>query len=256
MGKEHRLVERRQEIIEAVGEAGKLSVTQLSKRFDVSEVTIRQDLQELHDQGFLLRTRGGAVSSNKMPEMSFDMRQQQHAALKAAIGREAAALVGHGDTVFVDASTTTHAMIPHLKKLPELTVVTNSLRVALAFLDAPQIQVSLPGGHLRRESISLVGLTSDSPMPSINIQTGFFGARGLTLEEGLTDVNLNEVNLKRRMIESCRQVVALLDSLKWGKVAAYTFADLQQINTVVSDSNVPKDLLKALRKNGVEVKLA
>ena len=81
MGKEHRLAERRQEIIEAVGKAGKLSVTRLSERFDVSEVTIRQDLQELHDQGFLLRTRGGAVSSNKMPEMSFDMRQQQHPGL-------------------------------------------------------------------------------------------------------------------------------------------------------------------------------
>jgi DeoR/GlpR family transcriptional regulator of sugar metabolism len=255
LGKEHRLVERRQEIIDAVGKAGKLSVAQLSDHFDVSEVTIRQDLQELHDQGFLLRTRGGAVSSKRMPEMSFDMRQQQNAAEKARIGHAAAALVSNGDTLFLDASTTAHAMIPLLKKFSELTVVTNSLKVALAFLDAPQIQVTLPGGHLRRESISLVGLTDDSPMPPINIQTGFFGARGLTLEEGLTDVNMNEVALKRRIIQSCRQVVALVGSHKWGKVAAYTFARLPQIDMIITDPNASKDLVKGFKDNNIEIKV-
>lgn len=255
MGKEHRLVERRKEIVEAVGKADKLTVAQLSERFDISEVTIRQDLQALHDQGFLLRTRGGAVASNKMPEMSFDMRQQQNAAMKARFGKAAADLVNDGDTIFLDASTTAHAMIPHLKKFSELTVVTNSLKVAMAFLDAPQIQVTLPGGHLRRESISLVGLTNDSPMPPINIQAGFFGARGITLEEGLTDVNINEVALKRRIIESCRQVVALVDSRKWGKVAAYTFARLPQIDVIISDHSAPKDLIKKFKSNQIEVTL-
>ncbi len=255
MGKEHRLAERRQEIVEVVRKVGKISVAELSERFDTSEVTIRQDLQELHEQGFLLRTRGGALSANKMPEFSFDVRQQQNAAQKARIGKAAAAMVNDGDTIFLDASTTAHAIIPHLKKFSELTVVTNSLKVALAFLDTPQIQVTLPGGHLRRESISLVGLTSDSPMPSINIQTGFFGARGITLEEGLTDVNLNEVALKRRILESCRQVVAMIDAQKWGRVAAYTFAKLPQIDTVISDKKAPKDLVSLFHENHVEVKL-
>jgi len=255
LGKEHRLVERRKDIVDAVGKADKLTVAQLSERFDVSEVTIRQDLQALHDQGFLLRTRGGAVSSNKMPEMSFDMRMQQNAAMKSRFGKYAAELVNDGDTIFLDASTTSHAMIPHLKKFSELTVATNSLKVALAFLDAPQIQVTLPGGHLRRESISLVGLTNDSPLPPINIQFGFFGARGLTLEEGLTDVNINEVAMKRRIIESCRQVIALVDSQKWGKVAAYTFARLPQIDRIITDLNAPKDLIKRFRDNQIEVTL-
>lgn len=255
MGKEHRLVERRQEIVEAVGKADKLTVAQLSERFGVSEVTVRQDLQALHDQGFLLRTRGGAVSSNKMPEMSFDMRQQQNAAMKARFGKAAAGLVNDGDTIFLDASTSAHAIILYLKKFSELTVVTNSLKVALAFLDVPQIQVVLPGGHLRRESISLVDLTNDNPMSPINIQFGFFGARGLTLEEGVTDVNFNEVALKRRIIESCRQVVAIVDSQKWGKVAAYTFARLPQIDMVISDPDAPKDLVKGFRDNQIEVTL-
>ncbi|MBI1878286.1 MAG: DeoR/GlpR transcriptional regulator, partial [Chloroflexi bacterium] len=190
MGKEHRLAERRQNILAALEEVGQLSVLDLSARFDVSEVTIRQDLQALNDQGLLLRTRGRAFATSVMPEFSFDVRQQQQAAQKRRIGQAAASLVNHGDTIFLDASTTAQTIIPHLKTLSELTVITNSLKAALSLLDAPQILVILPGGNLRRESISLVGQPPDILLDGINVQFGFFGARGVTVEEGLTDVNL------------------------------------------------------------------
>lgn len=256
MGKAHRLTERRQQIIETVGKYGQLSVTELSRKLDVSEVTIRHDLQALSDQGFLLRTRGSAVSTNKMPEFSFDVRQQQFAAQKRRIGKAAAALVHNGDTIFLDASTTVHAIIPYLKELPELTVLTNSIRAAMSFLDSPHIQVILRGGYLRRESISVVGLNFDDLLSGINIQTGFFGSRGLTVENGLTDVNLNEVEMKRKMVESCRQVISLLDSRKWGKVAAYTFAGLDKINTIITDKDAPKDLVKQIKNHQVKIILA
>lgn len=253
MGKAHRLTERRQQIVEIIGKLGQFSVTELSRKLDVSEVTIRHDLQALSDQGFLLRTRGRAVSTNKMPEFSFDVRQQQYAAQKRRIGKAAAALVHNGDTIFLDASTTAHAVIPYLKEFPELTVLTNSLRAAMAFLDSPQIQVVLRGGYLRRESISVVGLNFDDMLSGINIQTGFFGSRGLTIENGLTDVNLNEVEMKRRMVAACGQVVATVDSRKWGKVAAYTFAGLDQVQTIITDKDAPKDLVRKIRKDIVKV---
>ena len=255
MGKEHRLTERRQQIVETISKYGQLSVTELSKKLDVSEVTIRHDLQALSDQGFLLRTRGRAVSTNKMPEFSFDMRQQQYAAQKRRIGKAASALVHHGDTIFLDASTTAHAIIPYLKEFHELTVLTNSLRAAMAFLDSPQIQVVLRGGYLRRESISVVGLKFDDMLSGINIQTGFFGSRGLTVENGLTDVNLDEVEMKRTMVDNCRQVVATVDSRKWGKVAAYTFAGLDKIHTIITDKDAPGDIVKQIKKNQVKVTL-
>jgi DeoR/GlpR family transcriptional regulator of sugar metabolism len=255
LGKAHRLTERRQQIVEVIGKSGQLSVTELSRKLDVSEVTIRHDLQALSDQGFLLRTRGSALSTNRMPEFSFDVRQQQYAAQKRRIGKAAAALVHNGDTIFIDASTTAHAIIPYLKDFPELTVLTNSIRAAMSFLDSPQIQVILRGGYLRRESISVVGLNFDDMLSGINIQTGFFGSRGLTVENGLTDVNLNEVEMKRKMVESCRQVVATVDSRKWGKVAAYTFARLDQIHTVISDKDAPKDLVRQIRKDKVDTLL-
>jgi DeoR/GlpR family transcriptional regulator of sugar metabolism len=253
LGKEHRLPERRQQILEAVQNVGQLSVIELSDRFDVSEVTIRQDLQALSEQGFLLRTRGGAVSVNTMPEFSFDVRQQQYAAQKAQIGLAAANLVSYGDTIFLDASTTVHAIIPHLKDYSELTVITNGLKAAMSLLDAPQIHVILPGGSLRRESISLVDPLCDDFLKDINVQIGFFGARGVTVEEGLTDVNQNEVAMKRAMVERCRRIVGALDARKWGKVAAYTFAKLEQIDTLITDNDPADALVRRIHEQNVEV---
>ena len=253
MGKEHRLAERRYAILTALEDAGQLSVADLSVRFDVSEVTIRQDLQALSEQGQLLRTRGGALSTNSLPELSFDLRQQQFAAQKAKIGQAAAILIHYGDTIFLDASTTSQTIIPQLKRLSELTVITNSLKVAMNLLDSPQIHVILPGGSLRRTSISLVDQPHCDLIDDINIQIGFFGARGLTLAEGLTDVSLNEVWMKRAMVERCQQVVGLIDARKWGKVAASTFAHLNQIDTVISDSAAPDSLVKQVRQHKVEV---
>jgi DeoR/GlpR family transcriptional regulator of sugar metabolism len=255
LGKEHRLAERRKDILTALEQAGQLSVIDLSARFDVSEVTIRQDLQALSEQGQLLRTRGRAFATNVMPEFSFDVRQQQQAAQKRRIGQAAASLVNHGDIIFLDASTTAQAIIPHLKNLSELTVITNSLKAALSLLDAPQIHVILPGGNLRRESISLVSQPQIDLLDGINVQFGFFGARGVTLEEGLTDVNLSEVAMKRAMVERCRRVVGVADARKWGHIAAATFARLDQVDCLITDSEAPGEMVREIRARGVEVVL-
>ena len=256
MGKEHRLAERRQNILAALTEAGQLSVAELSARFDVSEVTIRQDLQALSEQSLLLRTRGGALSTGAMPEFSFDVRQQQQAAKKMRIGQAAANLVSHGDVIIIDASTTAQAVIPFIKKFSELTVITNSLKAAISLLDAPQIQVFLPGGELRRESISLVTPSYEDIFNNIHVQLGFFGARGLTLGEGLTDVNLNEVAMKRAMVNRCRRVVGMLDARKWGKVASATFARIDQIDVIIGDTGVPQALVRQFKERQLEVILA
>jgi DeoR/GlpR family transcriptional regulator of sugar metabolism len=201
----------------------------------------------------LVRTRGRAFSTNTLPEFSFEVRQQQQADQKRRIGQVAAQLVNHGDTIILDASTTAQAMIPFIKPISELTVITNSLKVALNLLDAPQIHVVMPGGSLRRESISLVSELQSNGLFDINVRIGFFGARGVTLDEGLTDVNLNEVMMKRAMVAHCRRVVGLVDSRKWGHVAAATFAQISQVHTLITDADAPADLLEAVRRQGVEV---
>ncbi len=253
MGKPHRLTERRQAIIAALQEAGQLSVAELSKRFDVTDVTIRADLQALSEQGLVQRVRGGAMATAALPELSYDVRQQLNAAQKSRIGRMAASLIHNGDAIVIDASTTAQAIAPHLGRLAELTVITNSLKVAMALLAYPQINVLMPGVCLRRESISLVGSIDDSGIADIHIRIGFFGARGFTLAEGLTDVNLDEVRTKRALVERCKQVVGVIDARKWGQVATATFAPLDEIDILITDSDAPHDMVEDVRDRGVEV---
>ncbi|NOZ49386.1 MAG: DeoR/GlpR transcriptional regulator [Chloroflexi bacterium] len=255
MGKEHRLSERRQAILAAIEQAGQLSVAELSARFDVSEVTIRTDLQALSEQGVLLRTRGRALATNIQPELSFDVRQQQYAEQKSRIGVAAARLVRDGDTIVLDASTTAQAIIPHIRHHSELTVITNSLKAAMSLLGIPHIHVILPGGSLRRESISLVGTAGCDLLQNIHVRIGFFGARGLSLAEGLTDVNLEEVKTKQSLVARCQHVVAMVDTRKWGQIATATFATWEQIDTVITHAGVPSAMVEAIRTQGVEVLL-
>jgi DeoR/GlpR family transcriptional regulator of sugar metabolism len=255
VGKEHHLTERRQAILSALEEARQLSVSELSVRFDVSEVTIRSDLQALSEQGVLLRTRGGALASQVMPEMSFDVRQQQYAEQKSRIGKAAAALVGDGDTIAIDASTTAQAIIPYIRHLSELTLVTNSLKVTMGLLGYPNIQVILPGGNLRRESISLIGQSGNDLIQDIHIWLGFFGARGLTIREGLTDVNIEEVKTKQLLVQRCQRVIVMADARKWGQVATATFASLDQVDSIITDFGAPSVMVDELRQQGVDVSL-
>ncbi len=255
MGKGHHLAGRRQAILTAVEKAGEISVETLSQQFGVSEVTIRQDLQALNEQNLLLRTRGGAVTINALPELSFGIRQQQQARQKALIGRAAAARVRPGDAIVIDASTTAQTMIPYLKQIPELTVITNSIKVAMALLRMPQITVIMPGGTLRRDAVSLVGSPANAFFPGLNARLGFFGARGITLEQGLTDVNLEEARTKHQLVQMCQQVVGILDATKWGKFAVVTFAALDEVHAIITDDGAPCPLVDAVRQHGVDVEL-
>ena len=253
MGKGHRLVERRQAILAVLEDTGQLSVADLCIRFAVSEVTIRTDLRALNQQGLLQRTRGGTLAIHTLPELSFGVRQQQYAHIKGLIGAAAARLVAPGDTIAIDASTSALAMIPCLRRLSELTVITNGLKVAMALLNAADTHVIMPGGSLRRESISLVGNQQIEFMSDYHIRIAFFGARGLTIEQGLTEVSLDEVHSKRAIAARAQRIVALVDSRKWGQVATSTFADLKQLDTIVTDSNAPAGMVERIRALGVRV---
>ena len=146
------LKERRQLILDDLRRDGRVSVKLLSEKLRVSEVTIRQDLRALEDEGILERTYGGAVlraATTTSAELSFDIRRRKRTGEKTSIGRAAAALVKDGYGIALDSSSTAYAITPYLKRLDGLTVVTNSLMVAMQFLDTPRIQVLMPSGRGR-----------------------------------------------------------------------------------------------------------
>jgi DeoR/GlpR family transcriptional regulator of sugar metabolism len=248
------LEERLDQILTLLQEQGRVSVTALSERFDVSAVTIRNDLTTLEQQGHLVRTHGGAMQRpNHGQVLAFTLRKELNQAQKERIGHAAAAMVHDGESIALDASTTAWHMARHLKEHQELTVVTNGLYVALEFLDSPGVTVVMPGGSLRPASASLVGELGASILVHYHVQTGFFGAGGFTLEEGLTDTSQYEVALKRRMVDRSKTVVALVDSSKWGQVTFAPLASVDRLDRVIADDAAPVEMVTALRERGVDV---
>lgn len=248
------LEERRQRVLRRIKEDGRVSVAQLSQEFGVSEVTIRIDLQALADRKLIVRTHGGAVAADsRLYELALTMRRQQQVQEKSRIGEAGATMVADGDAIILDSSSTALAIAQHLKRRQHLTIVTNSLAVAQEMLDAPDVTVVMSGGRVRRETASLVGVDGLEMLRKFNIQKGFFGAHGITVDDGLTDVSADEAEVKRKLAEMCRQVVAVLDATKWGKVGLVSFACLDQIQTVISDTHAPAELVEQVRASNTEI---
>ena len=247
--------ERRSEILNRVSQVGRVSVVDLSQEFGVSPVTIRADLSLLALESRIIRTHGGAVSVGQAPELSLSLRRRQRIDEKERIGAAAAALVMNGEAVFLDTSSTALAMARHLKKHRELTVVTNSLAVAQVLLDAAGVTVVLPGGTLQKDTLSLVGTEGLALLDRYNLQKGFFGAHGLTLREGLTDVSAAVAEIKAAMLNRCRQIFAILDHTKWGEVGLASFARLNQVDEIITDDRAPADRVEQTQSMGVQVRL-
>jgi Transcriptional regulators of sugar metabolism len=246
--------ERRQAILRILEAEGRVSVADLSRRFALSEVTIRKDLAWLEAQGLLIRTHGGALPADRNPvELAFEVRERLNREEKIRIGQAAASLVQDGDSIALDASTTAMYLARFLRDRRELTVLTNGIRVAMEFAGRPGITVLMPGGMLRWEAFSLVGTWGEDLLRRMHIHKAFVGAKGLTLEEGLTDVNPEEVRLKQAIVETAKEVIAILDHTKWGRVAFATFCPLERIRLVITDVQAPSELVEAVQRRGVEV---
>jgi DeoR/GlpR family transcriptional regulator of sugar metabolism len=249
------IADRHKAILEILKqEGGRSSVNDLSERLGVSSVTIRQDLRTLAEISLVERVYGGAVLRSMMslsPELAFEVRLQEARRQKEAIARFGARLVRDGYGIALDGSTTTCAMVPYLKGLQDLTVVTNSLIIAESFRDVPRNQVLVPSGRIRGEAATIVG--SPDALPDLNLSYGFFGAWGISLERGATDVDADEVEMRRAMIRHCLKVVVLIDGRKWGEVASYTYVRLEQVDRVITSDDAPPQLVEQLRNQGIAV---
>lgn len=234
----------------------RVTVEQLSRALKVSPVTVRADLSELERRGRLVRIHGGAMAANKAAhELNFEYRAQIQHAAKGAIGKYAASLVRDGDSIFLDASTTALELARQVVDRRELTVITNSIRSAEELVTHPNLTVIMPGGIVRREAFSLVGMWSADLIQQFNISRAFMGARGFTLQEGLTDVNPDEVALKRAIVQVAKQVVALIDHTKWNQVALASFCNIEQLTAVITDKRAPRKMVQQAEARGIQIVL-
>ncbi len=246
--------ERMQRVLRMLESRDSIQVSELAEEFAVSEVTIRSDLSELARQGLVARVRGGVRPLERgQSELGFDLRLRLEVGRKQAIAAAAAAMVDDGEAVALDSSTTAYYLALELRRKRELVVVTNGLLIAAALADAPGVNVLVTGGMLRLQAMSLVGELGADVLRSTRISTGFLGARGLSLERGLMDLNPDEVRLKQEMAAACERVVGILDGTKWHRSALLSFVSPDHVDAIVTDTSAPNDAVAAWRARGTDV---
>jgi DeoR/GlpR family transcriptional regulator of sugar metabolism len=243
-----------QQILQMLETRDSVHVTELAEAFAVSEVTVRNDLSELARQGLVARVRGGVRPLQRGQfELGFDHRLRLEVDRKQAVARAAAAMVGDGEAIALDASTTAYYLALELRAKRELVVVTNGMLIAASLADAPGINVLVTGGMLRLSAMSLVGDLGADLLRSTRINKGFLGARGLSLERGLMDLNPDEVRIKQEMAEACERVIAIVDGTKWHRSALLSFVPADDVYAIVTDESAPEEEVEAWRARGVEV---
>jgi DeoR/GlpR family transcriptional regulator of sugar metabolism len=246
--------ERMQEVLRMLESRDSVHVAELSKAFAVSEVTVRSDLSQLARQGLVARVRGGVRALERgQSELGFDFRLRLEVERKRAIAKAAAAMVDEGEAVALDSSTTAYYLALELRTKNELVVVTNGLLIAAALSDAPGISVLVTGGMLRLQAMSLVGDLGAEALRTTRISKGFLGARGLSLEAGLMDLNPDEVRIKREMAGVCERVVCIADGTKWYRTALLPFVATEQVDVIVTDTSAPAEEVKAWEARGARI---
>jgi DeoR family transcriptional regulator of aga operon len=236
-------------------------VSELAARFATSEVTIRTDLMALEAAGHLRRVHGGAVPRIvHHQEQPFDITREHIVERHAAIGRAAVDLLESGDTLILDVGTTTTAVaraIIERTELDQLVIFTNGLNIALELERAhPRVTVVVTGGTLRPMQHSLVNPMGEDLLRTIKANIAFIGCNGVDLTSGVTNVNLPEAEIKRRMLEAVRRRVVLADHTKLGQVELARICAIEDVDVLVTDADAEPDFVHAVKARGPNVVLA
>lgn len=253
--------ERRRKIIEIVQESGSRSVTDLVDQFGVSEMTIRRDLRDLNREGLLRRVHGGAISNlGRSYEPPFAVRSTRHDEEKRAIGRLAAGMVQDGDSLALDVGTTTIEIARALQGKRNLTIITASLPIANEIVSnlslTSDVRLILTGGIVRSGELSMIGDIAARSYNDYHVDKAFLGVGGISLEGGLTEYNVEDAMVKKHLLANAQQRIVVADSSKFGRTTFTSIAPIDMVHTIISDSDIPRDVLEALQRMGIEVLIA
>ncbi|MFF4311890.1 DeoR/GlpR family DNA-binding transcription regulator [Streptomyces sp. NPDC001507] len=254
--------ERRQLILEMVRANGAVSLRELARVVQTSEVTVRRDVRALEAEGLLDRRHGGAVLPGGFTrESGFPQKSHLATAEKTAIADLAASLVEEGEAIVVGAGTTTQELARRLARVPGLTVVTNSLLVAQALAHANRVEVVMTGGTLRGSNYALVGSGAEQSLQGLRVSKAFLSGSGLTAERGLSTSNMLSASVDRALVQAAAEVVILADHTKLGTDTMFQTVPTDVITRLVTDEPPPHDdravtELQALADQGVQIAVA
>lgn len=247
------VAERYEKIVQLVNERGSIRVTELSELCDVTEETIRRDLDRLEQAGRLRRSHGGAVSvKDQQPEIPYFEREVTHAEEKRRIAEEAIKLISPNERIILDASTTAWYMAASLPDIP-LTVLTNSIKVAMELAAKEKIEVISTGGILASRSLSYVGPLAERSLEAYYVDKVFLSCKGVHLERGISESNELQARIKQKMIGIADRVVLLADSSKFGVQAFTHVAALNEVADIVTDHRLGVDTVAQLSERSISV---
>ena len=248
--------ERRQHILELIQNQGRALVSDLSQQLNISQITIRKDLDYLQSKGVVQRSHGGAlrVQSSALIDPTLQEKQKHNVREKERIAAAATKMVEEGQCIILDSGTTTTAVAERLKRFKQLTVITNAVNIA-AELAGTDFEVILVGGTLRKNSFSLVGPLAEDNLEEMHADILFLGVDGFDLEVGITTPNFLESRVNRAMVKAARQVVAVCDSSKFSRRSLSRIVPPGAIHHVITDQNLPKEIQEGLRAMGIALTL-
>ena len=251
--------ERRREILGLLGQNGRITVEEVAKRFGVSVVTARGDLDALSESGALVRSHGGGIRPlAATPEHPLRVRESIHHGEKVRIAEAAVRLIKPLQTVMLCSGSTSAEVARQLRRnCPEnLTVITYALNIATILAEIPNVSLMMIGGILRDVSNAFVGPQAENMMQSLHADHCFLSTVGLDADWGLSTLDIMEAQLNRRMIEAAAQVSVLADSSKFGHRSLSLIANYRHIRRVITDAGAHATDVEKLRSHGVEVVLA
>lgn len=249
--------ERQSLILKQLTDQGFVTVSDLAEELSVSDVTIRRDLRHLEERNLLFRTHGGATPSDPLVyDRPVSEKAKQHAEEKRQVGAAAAALVEPNDSIILASGTTLIHVARHLRGVPNLTVVTSALNVAMELQHVSGVEVFVLGGMLRLTSTSVAGPAAEAMMRRFACRKLFLGVDGFDLTYGLSTSNALEASLNGVMIEAAQETIVVTDSSKFGLRGFSHICGLDDVDRVITDRQAPPHVVRALEERGIAVTLA
>jgi len=251
--------ERRRKILDLVTEAGRVTVNEIVRRFGVSAVTARTDLDALSSNGAVVRSHGGALGPQEpTKDYPVSFKATLHQAEKSRIGRAAANLVGPHETIILDNGTTTLEIARHLKttKPQNLTVITNALNIATELAGVPGLMLIMVGGLLRQISASFVGPQAEKMLSELHADRLFLAVDGFNLETGASTPDILEAHLNECMMNAAKETTIVADFSKLGRRSVSKIGSVERVHRLITDAHASPAFLDAVRQKGIEVVVA
>lgn len=247
-------IERKSEILAILQREKSVLVAELSQKYKVTEETIRRDLDKLEKEGYIKKTYGGAVlNENTSVEIPFKVRERTNKKEKQIIAKLVQEVIGEGESIMLDSSSTSLMVARNLKQYRKLTVITNSVEILLELSNCKNIKVISTGGELRESALSLGGRQAEQMLLRYNVDKAVLSCKGVSMEKGITDSNEPEAQIKSTMRECAKTTIWAIDSTKFDKVSFVQLAQFKQGDIVVTDKDLEPRWIEFLADYNIRV---